>query len=108
MYVIVYSDIIIRIFNSENNIEIARIAETGLKIYFIGFFFVGINIITATFHSATEKARNAFFITIARGLVIIVPLVLVMSKIFDMIGIWLAFVLTEQFVTILAIYLTKK
>lgn len=108
MCVILYSDSIIHIFNSENNIGIARIAETGLKIYFIGFFFVGINIVTAMFFSATENARDAFFITIARGFVIIVPMVLVLSKILDMTGVWLAFVFTELFVTILAIYLTKK
>lgn len=47
--VLFYSDSIIRIFNSENNIDIARIAETGLRIYFIGFFFVGVNIVTAMF-----------------------------------------------------------
>lgn len=106
--VILYSESIIGIFNSENNIAIAQIAETGLKIYFIGFFFVGINIVTAMFLSATENARDAFFITIARGFVIIVPLVMVLSKIFNMIGVWLAFVVTELFVTIIAIYLTKK
>lgn len=106
--VIVFSETIINLFNSENNIQINIIAETGLKIYFAGFFFVGINIVTAIFLSATENARAAFFITIARGLVIIVPSVIILSKIFNMTGVWLAFVLTELIVTILAVYLTRK
>ncbi len=106
--VVLYSDRIVHIFNSENNLGIARIAETGLKIYFTGFLFVGINIVTAMFLSATENARDAFFITIARGVVIIVPLVIVLSKMLNMTGVWLAFVLSEFFVTILALYLTKK
>ena len=106
--VILYSDSIICIFNSEHNMGIARIAETGLKIYFTGFFFVGINIVAAMFSSATEDTRGAFFISIARGVVIIVPLVLVLSKILDMAGVWSAFVFTEILVTILVIYLTKK
>jgi putative MATE family efflux protein len=106
--VVLYSDRIIHIFNSENNIDIASIAETGLKIYFTGFLFVGINIVTAMFLSATENARDAFFITIARGFVIIVPLVIVLSKSLNMTGVWLAFVLSELSVTILAVYLTKK
>jgi Na+-driven multidrug efflux pump len=106
--VILYSDRIIHIFNSENNTGIARIAETGLKIYFMGFFFVGINIVTAMILSASENAIDAFFITIARGIVIIVPLVLILSKTFDMTGVWLAFVFTELIVTILAIFLTQK
>jgi Na+-driven multidrug efflux pump len=106
--VILYSDRIIHIFNSENNTGISRIAETGLKIYFIGFFFVGINIVSAMILSATENAIDAFFITIARGIVIIIPLVLILSKSFDMTGVWLAFVITELFVAILAVYMTIK
>ena len=107
MCILFYSDGIIRLFNSENNITIAQIAEVGLKIYFVGFFFVGINIVTAMFFSTTENARAAFFVTITRGLVIIVPLVIVFSKILNMTGVWLAFVFTEFIVTMLAIYLTK-
>ncbi len=106
--VLLYSDRIIHIFNSENNTDIARIADIGLKIYFTGFFFVGINIVTSMILSATENALDAFFITVARGLVIIVPLVLVLSSIFDMIGVWFAFVISELLVTIFAIFLIKK
>ncbi|WP_058486464.1 MATE family efflux transporter [Defluviitalea phaphyphila] len=106
--VILFSDSIIHIFNKNNNIEISQITEIGLKIYFLGFFFAGINIVTAMFLSAIENAKGAFLITIARGLVIIVPLVLILSKILNMIGVWLSFVVTELFVTLIAIYLIKK
>lgn len=110
MYLLVlfYSGSIVHIFNGGNDLDIVRIADKGLKIYFIGFFFAGINIVTAIVLSATEKARDAFFITMARGLVIIVPLVLVLSRILNMTGVWSAFVLTELLVTLLAGYLTKK
>lgn len=106
--VILFSETIVNLFNSEDNIKISIIAENGLKIYFAGFFFVGINIVSAFYLSATEKTRAAFFITIARGLVIIVPFVIILSNIFNMTGVWLAFVFTELFVTILAVYLAKK
>jgi putative MATE family efflux protein len=97
------ADGIIGIFNSQNNLEIAQIAKTGLRIYFIGFFFVGINIIMAMYLSATEYAKDAFIISIARGCIIIVPLVLLLSRIWNMAGVWFAFVLTECIVTIVAI-----
>lgn len=102
-----YSDNIIRVFNSENNIDITRLAKTGLRIYFIGFFFAGVNIVSAMFLSATENTRDAFFITFSRGFVLIIPLVLVVSKALNMNGIWLAFVFTELIVTILAMNLTN-
>lgn len=102
-----YTNSIVEIFNSESNLEISRIAGVGLRIYFLGFFFVGINIVTTMFLSATENARDAFLISIARGFVIIIPLVLILSKIWHMTGVWIAFVLTEFIVTVAAIYLVR-
>ena len=99
----VYSDGIIHIFNNEGSIEIAKMSKIGLRIYFIGFFFAGINIIVTMYLSATERAKDAFIISIARGCVIIVPMVLLLSKIWDMTGIWMAFVLTEVMVAIYSI-----
>jgi putative MATE family efflux protein len=95
---------IIGIFNSEQNLEIARIAKDGLIIYFIGFFFAGVNIIMTMYLSATEHVKEAFVISIARGCIIIVPMVLLLSRIWDMTGIWLAFVATEGIVTMISIF----
>lgn len=103
-----YSDGIIRIFNSEGSLEIARMPKIGLRIYFIGFFFAGINIIVAMYLSATESAKDAFLISIARGCVIIVPMVLLLSKVWDMTGIWMAFVVTEVIVAVYSIYRQRR
>ncbi|MDF2611886.1 MAG: multi antimicrobial extrusion protein MatE [Lachnospiraceae bacterium] len=99
------TDRIISFFNSEHNLNITRIAKTGLRIYFIGFFFAGINIIIAAFLSATERATDAFFISVARGCIIIVPLVLLLGRIWKMTGIWLAFVISECMITMIIIFM---
>jgi putative MATE family efflux protein len=101
------ADSIIRIFNSEQNLEIAQIAKIGFRIYFIGFFFAGINIIMAMYLSAAENAKDAFIISVARGCIIIVPMVLLLSRIWNMAGIWFAFVLTEGIVTMGAIFIAS-
>ena len=103
--VLFYVDQVIAIFNSENHKVIELLAKRGLEIYFLGFFFAGVNIITAMYLSATEAARDAFLISISRGLVVIVPLVFLLSRIWNMDGVWLSFVLTELIVTVLAITL---
>lgn len=102
-----YSDTLISLFNNENDLAIAQLADKGMKIYFLGFFFVGINIVTAMFLSATEKARAAFIISILRGLAVIVPLAIFFSNILGMTGIWLAFVLSELIVAGFALYLAN-
>ena len=57
------------------------------------------------FLSATEKARAAFIISILRGLAVIVPLAILFSKLWQMTGIWSAFVLSELIVAGFAFYL---
>lgn len=100
-------DSIIGVFNSEQNLEVEEIAKVGFRIYFLGFFFTGINIVMTMYLSATENAKDAFIISIARGCIIIVPLVFLLSNILNMIGIWLAFVVTEFIVTVVAVYLIR-
>ncbi len=107
LFVFINAEHIIGMFNSERNMEIAEIANAGLQIYFLGFFFAGINIIMAMYLSSTESARDAFIISIARGCIIIIPLVLLLSSILKITGVWLAFVLTEFTVTIIAIIMSQ-
>lgn len=104
---LVFSEDIIRIFNSENNSHVAKIADVGLKFYFIGFFFAGINIVTTMILSATEHIREALLLSLSRGIILIVPIVLVASYFWNMTGVWLAFVLTELIVTGIGIYLER-
>ena len=92
-----------RIFNSENKVQIASIATSGLRIYFIGLIFAGINIVIASFLSAMESPRNAFIISIGRGFIVIIPVVIFLSSILQMTGVWLSFVITELLVFIVAI-----
>lgn len=103
----IYSEGIVAVFNSEGNLQVAQLADKGLRIYFLGFFFMGLNIVAATVFSATENAKDAFAISILRGLVLIVPLVFFLSKLWQMTGVWLAFVLTEMIVTFLGVYLER-
>lgn len=107
IYLVVFCNVesIIGIFNSENNMEVLQIAKVGFKIYFIGFVFVGINIIMTMYLSVAEYVKEAFIISLARGCVVIVPLVILLSLIWGMVGVWSAFVLTELLISAIAIFL---
>jgi len=72
------------------------------------FFFGGINIIISMYLSFSEKVKDAFIISIARGCLIIVPLVIVLSSLWNMVGVWLSFVLAELIVMIMAFILGRK
>lgn len=99
---------IVKLFNSENNDQITLIATIGLRIYFIGLIFAGLNIVIASFLSAREAPRPAFLISIARGFVVIIPAVILFSNLFQMTGVWLSFVVAELLVCIFAIGLVSR
>ena len=96
------------IFNSEGNEVLQKIAEVGLKLYFISNIFVGFNTVVATFFTSIEKAMPAHILSLLRGLVLIIPLAFVMSVLWGMNGIWLCFPVTEAVTAILGFFIYLK
>lgn len=103
-----FSNPIVSIFNSEQNISLQQIAETGLKIYFTAIPFVGYNIIISSYFTSTEKALPAQIISLSRGFLVIIPMAFSLSFLLKMTGVWLSFPITECFVTLTGIALYTK
>jgi len=99
---------IVAIFNSESNETLALLAGRGLRIYFIGVIFMGVNIIAAAFFSSIANAKIGLLISVLRGCIIIVPMAIILSAAFDMTGIWLSFVFTEMIVCALSLILIYR
>lgn len=75
--------------------ELAALAQKGLRLYFLGFLFAGINIVGTSYLSAVESARWAFAASIMRGMVVIVFFAILFAALFGMTGVWLAFPAAE-------------
>ena len=88
------------VFNGEHNATLAVYAEKGLRLYFLGFFFAGINIVGTAALSAVESVKCAFAASIMRGFVAIIFFAFLLSSFLGMTGVWLAFPAAE-FVTML-------
>jgi len=98
-----YSYSIVAAFNSEGDDTLARLAASGLRIYFIGLIFAGVNMIIAAFFSAVDNARTGLVISTLRSCVIIIPLLLVFSAVLGMDGVWFSFVVAEFIVSVIAV-----
>lgn len=109
IYVFIYAfaNPITGLFNSENNSELQQISVTGLKLYFISIPFVGYNVILSTFFTSIEKAVPAHILSILRGLVLIIPMAHLLSALWNMTGVWLAYPITESFVSLLGFLIYK-
>lgn len=99
---------IVSIFNSGQDMQLQQIAVTGLKLYFTAIPFAGFNIVLAMYFAATDHALPAQLISLARGLFLILPAAVCLSRLIGMIGIWLAFPITESIVTIAGIFLYRR
>ena len=93
------------IFNSEQNAMLQAIASNGLRIYFIAAPFAGFNIIISVYFTSTERQRPAHLISLLRGFIIIIPSAFLFSALFDIVGVWCSFFITEAIVSIIAMCL---
>lgn len=94
--VLLFSGSITAVFNSEGIPELAAIASDGFRLYFSGFFFAGINITMAAFLSASDRPGAAFAVSITRGCAAILPLILILPRLWGMSGVWLSFPAAEM------------
>ena len=99
---------VVGLFNSEQNIQLQQIAETGLKLYFTSIPFVGFNIVISTYFTSTEKSLPGQIVSLSRGFIVIIPMAFLLSFIFRMAGVWLSYPLTEGVVALTGIILYKK
>lgn len=103
-----FTDYCVALFNSEHSVELASLAYPGMRIYFIGFIFASLNIVCAAFFGATEQAGRTFLISIMRGFVMNVISSLVLSSIFGITGVWLAFPVAEFVTGVVTVLLLRK
>ena len=86
-----------------------RLAVKGLPLFAIGFIFFAVSMTAISYFQSVKQARNATFITVMRGFVLLIICFTVMPMIFGEVGAWLsvpaADVLTSIIVAI--IYLKR-
>ncbi len=102
-----FTDLLIGIFNSEGNEALLAYAHNGMRLYFLGYLFAGINIMLVGYFSATDRALQAFVVSILRGALAIAVCAIIMSKIWGMNGIWLSF-LASEIIAFLVILITGR
>ena len=100
------ADSLALIFNSENDMTLNAMAANGLKIYFIGFFISGINVVLSQYLNACEKALRAMIISLSRGFVSIVSFLFILSSVYGMDGAWYSFTASELLTLAIALCLT--
>lgn len=103
----IFTEPIVGIFSNDDN-QLRQLAEDGIRLYFVGFFFSGVNIVVASFFSAVSKSRTAMVISLLRSCVVPIPSVIFMNYILKLNGVWLSYPVAEVLVFIIMAVMTIR
>lgn len=96
------------VFNKADDPVLAMYAEEGLRLYMLGFFFAGWNMLGASVLSAMEQARAAFVASMLRGFVLILLCAFVLAALFGMTGVWLSYPVAEALTLVVTLTGMRK
>ena len=102
------TDALVGIFNSESSAQMAQFAHMGMRLYFVGYFFAGFNIVAAGYLGAVDRPAEASATSLSRGVAAIVACSLVLSRLFGMNGVWAAFPASELLTAVLTLFLLLR
>ena len=77
-----FTDTFVALFNSESSALMAEYAHSGMRIYFLGYFFAGCNIVAAGYLGAVNRPTEATITSVSRGVAAIVTCSLILSALF--------------------------
>ena len=96
------------VFNSEQDPAMQAIACQGLRLYFLAAPFAGVNIILAVYFASVEQAVPAQAVSLLRGVLVILPMAVALAAAFGMVGVWVAFPVSEAMVALVAWALLRR
>ncbi len=83
------------IFIRRDEIELFNYSIKAFRLYVMVYLVVGFNIVVVGFYSAIERPLYSMILSACRGLVIIIPTLLMMSELFGENGIWISSFVSE-------------
>jgi putative MATE family efflux protein len=87
--VMFFSNQIISIF-CNNNQQLMHIGSHGLRIVLLMFPLLGLQMIGTSYFMAVGKAKQSIILTLSRQVILLIPLLLILPKFFNLDGIWMS------------------
>ena len=88
-------EVLIKIFNSDPNL--VNIAKNGIRIYLFMLPVIGFQIISSNYFQSIGKAKISMFLSLLRQVILLIPCLLILPKIFGLNGIWLSGAISDGF-----------
>lgn len=102
-----FGDSLVSLFGVESD-EVYSFTVKGIPLFFISYLFLGYNLVYAEYYQAIRKIRLSVIIILTRSIILLLPLLWLMPKLFGINGIWLAFPVAEGLTTFALLIFNKK
>lgn len=104
---LLFPEQLVKIF-SKGDKALLDITVVGIKIYFTSFILMGVNIVMTTYLQSKEYSKVSMYISLFRGVVFTMVLLLILSRSFGMIGVWMTLPIAELMTLVLSVILFKN
>lgn len=79
---------IIRLFNS--NSDLIQVGASGMRVFLAMMPIIGFQVVCSTYFQAVGKARQSLLLSLSRQVIILIPLLVILPRIWGLSGIWMA------------------
>jgi putative MATE family efflux protein len=94
--------------DSSDNHNVINITKLALQIFAISIPFYSVQIIVTRYFQALQKNKVATFLALLRPIVLFVPIAYLLNSCYGLIGIWMAFPLSDGLSALISLILVKK
>ncbi|WP_353049845.1 MATE family efflux transporter [Carnobacterium sp. ISL-102] len=101
-----FPEFVITLFNQEP--AVVSLGVEAIRIWTAAFPLVGIQIVWASYFQAVGKVRLASFLNLARQIIFLIPLILILSPIFELNGIYAAVPIAEALAFVVTFVFLKS
>lgn len=106
LFVFCFPNQILFLFSASE--EMCQMGVSAMRIMSLGFVFGGVSTMIATYEQATDKVMRSMMLQLLRQGVLLVPLMWLLNDSLRIVGIWIAFPVTELLVCVIASLLIKR
>lgn len=102
--IMLFTKPIIMVFNSTDS-QLLELTSNGIRLYFLAFILMGINIVNISFFQAISYAKISNTLSFIRGFILMITNLYILSGIFGINGVWLTLPATElgSFIAVMAV-----
>ncbi len=79
-----------------------------MRIYLAMFPIVGFQVVSSNYFQATGRPKHAMLLSLSRQVLVLIPALIILPKIYGLTGVWLAGPISDLIASIITVYFVIK